>query len=96
MVNSPCTFLVRQCPISWRETTKKNAPNVIKIFLSLHRVATTVPNINGKLLLVHLIASGESWAEGLAMVLRANPAALLYENMGLSGFPYMISRVAAE
>ena len=42
------------------------------------------------------IASGARWAEGVGIVLRANPMALLYENIGLSGFPYIILRVAAE
>ena len=58
--------------------------------------ATTAPNRNGKLLLCPLIVHGAIWAEGVGIVLRANPGALLYENIGLRGFPYKISRVAAE
>ena len=75
---------------------EKNAPNVIDSLISLHGATTTVPNRNGKLLIVLFIASGASWVEGVGIVLRANPAALLYENIGLSGFLYIISRVAAE
>ena len=86
---------MRQRPISWRDN-KKNAPNVIESSFFLHGASTTVPNRNGKLLIGLLIYSGEIWDEGVGIVLRENPAALLYENSGLSGFPYIISRVAAE
>ena len=71
-------------------------PNVLESFLSLHGAATILHNRNGKLLLGLSIVSREIWAEGVGIVLRTNPAALLYENIGLSGFPYIISRVAAE
>ena len=49
-----------------------------------------------KILIGLLIVYGASRYEGVGIVLCANPAALLYENIGLSGFPYIISRVAAE
>ena len=58
--------------------------------LSLHGAVTTVPNSNEKLLLGLLIVSEEIWAEGFGIVLRANPAEFLYENIGLGGFPYII------
>ena len=64
--------------------------------ISLHGAATTVPNRNGKQLLGLLIASGASWAEGVDIVLCVKTAALLYENIGLSGFPYILSRVTVE
>ena len=47
-------------------------------------------------MLVLFIASGERWNEGVGIVLCTNPTTLLYENIGLSGFPYIISRVAEE
>ena len=58
--------------------------------LSLYGAITTVPNSNGKLLLGLLVASEEIWAEGFGIDLRGNPAALLYENIVLIGFQYII------
>ena len=58
--------------------------------LSLLGAITTVNNSNGKLILGLLVASEESSAEGFVIDLRANPATLLYENIGLSGFQYII------
>ena len=75
---------------------ENNLPNVIESLISLHGAATTVPNRNWKLLFGLLIASGSSCSEVVGIFLRANPTALLYENIGLCGFPYIISRVAAE
>ena len=75
---------------------KKNASNVIESLLSLHGAATTVTNRNGKILLRLLIASGESRDEGVGIVICMNPAALLYDTICLSGFPYIVSRVAAK
>ena len=75
---------------------KKNVPTVIDGLLSLRGSATEVPNRNRKLLLGLLISSAASWDEGVGIVLCAKPAALLYENIGLSGFQYIISRVTAE
>ena len=71
-------------------------PTVIDGLLSQRGSATEVPNRNRKLLLGLLISSAASWDEGVGIVLCAKPAALLYENIGLSGFPCIISRVAAE
>ena len=49
-----------------------------------------------KILIGLLIVYGESRYEGVGIVLCANSAALLYENIGLSGFPYILSRVTVE
>ena len=87
---------MRQGPIYRQRDNGKNAPNVIESLLSPHGAAITVPNRNGKLLLGLLIASGASWSEGVGIVLRTNPTVLLYESIGLGGFPYIISRVAGE
>ena len=86
----PLQIACALAPYLLKIENENNAPNVIESLLSLHGDTTTVPNRNGKLLLGLLIESGASWAEGVGIVLHANPAALLYENIGLSGFQYII------
>ena len=96
MATPPLHIACASAPYFLERYNEKNTPNVIESLLSLHGDATTAPIRNVKLLIGLLIASGAIWAEGVGIVLHANPAALLYENIGLSGFPYIISRVAAE
>ena len=79
-----------------KRNNKKNASNVIESLISLHEANITVTSMNAKILLGILIVSGASRYEGVGIVLCANPATLLYENICLSGFPYIISRVATE
>ena len=85
-----------QAPYFLERDNKKNVPNVIVSLLSLHGDATILPNRNGSLLIGLLIESGSGLAYVVGIVLHVNPAALLYENIGLSGFEYIILRVVAE
>ena len=90
MTTPPFHIACAPAPHFSERDNKKNASNVIESFLYLHGADKTVTNRNGKTL------PGEIRDEVVGIVLCINPAEILYGNIGLSGFLYIISRVTAN